>query len=712
MRKSFISLLIILLSLSFISPSSTQAMKKEIPIIIQVEGNPRQVKEQIKKQYPNITIVQVFDLLFTGLALKVEARELKDFLAAPFITSYFPVRNYQAVTLDPTPSPNYPEEEFRSPYTGKGVKVGIIDTGIDYNHPDLKQNYEGGYDLIDLDDDPMESLPEDGIATSHGSHVSGIVRQLAPDVKLYAYRALGPGGQGTSIQVIAALEKAVNDGMDILNLSLGNSINGPDFPTTMAVNKAIDLGLALVIANGNDGPGEWTVGSPATARKALSVGAAEGPKQVPYLFDSLEGKRIFLSPVKGSFAHKLYKDYEIVKQGYEIKNLNGKILLLTKIKDKVDEQIRLLLEEEVLALLIHEDSREAISEGIREINPLAPIFSLSEEDFDGLKNKISDEPYFISLNFKSEGPSVSTFSSKGPVIGSWQIKPDLLAPGKDIRSTIPGGYASYSGTSMAAPYATGAIALMKEAKRSWSNDQIIQALKTNASPLFDDGGEKFPAISQGMGLLNIEKSLETSIIIDGAPLSFGKLTKFREEKTLFISIENVSKTSQQISFTPARRKKGLNWDLPLPFSLKPGEKRSIPLHLAITTSLLEEGLHQGWIDLSTKEEEFSLPYLFMNKRDDYPKLMGFMIGESPLKEDVFTLSFYTAEALKSFQVDLFQADNLVHQESLIKLKDLPSGLYKEEVKKTSEDLAGSYLAIITLITEEGEIENYQEHLHF
>src|SRR5699024_5954527 len=104
--------------------------------------------------------------------------------------------------------------------------------GIDYNHPDLELNYRGGYDLVDLDEDPMETTPEEGIPTSHGSHVAGIIaangelQGVAPDAEIYAYRALGPGGRGTSVQVIAAMEKAAENGADVINLSLGNNVNG------------------------------------------------------------------------------------------------------------------------------------------------------------------------------------------------------------------------------------------------------------------------------------------------------------------------------------------------------------------------------------------------------------------------------------------------------------------------------------------------------
>lgn len=151
-----------------------------------------------------------------------------------------------------------PEALNDTSFTGKGVTVGVIDTGIDYEHPDLRANYSGGFDVVDLDDDPMETTEE--LPTLHGTHVAGIIaadgalQGVAPDAEILAYRALGPGGSGTSIQVIAAMEEAVRDEVDIINLSLGNTVNGPDYPTSKAVNEAAKQGVAVVVANGNDGP--------------------------------------------------------------------------------------------------------------------------------------------------------------------------------------------------------------------------------------------------------------------------------------------------------------------------------------------------------------------------------------------------------------------------------------------------------------------------
>src|SRR5690625_456347 len=106
----------------------------------------------------------------------------------------------------------------------------------------------------------METDESKSSHTEHQTNVAGIIaangniKGVAPDADIYAYRALGPGGSGSSIQVIAAMERALKDGVDVMNLSLGNIVNGPDYPTSAAVNRAVELGMIVVIANGNNGP--------------------------------------------------------------------------------------------------------------------------------------------------------------------------------------------------------------------------------------------------------------------------------------------------------------------------------------------------------------------------------------------------------------------------------------------------------------------------
>src|SRR5699024_3623971 len=129
---------------------------------------------------------------------------------------------------------------------------------------------------------------------------------------LYAYRALGPGGAGTSVQVIAAMEEAVKDGVDVMNLSLGNTVNGPDYPTSKAVNEAARQGVAVIVANGNTGPENWTVGAPATAMDAMSVGAYQGKQEQLFLKEPKSNKEVKLTPVQTGVPWNLERDDEVV----------------------------------------------------------------------------------------------------------------------------------------------------------------------------------------------------------------------------------------------------------------------------------------------------------------------------------------------------------------------------------------------------------------
>ena len=82
---------------------------------------------------------------------------------------------------------------------------------------------------------------------------------------MLGYRVLGPDG-GTTEDVVAGIEMAVQDGADVMNLSLGNSLNNPDWATSIALDWAMAEGVVAVTSNGNAGPNNWTVGSPGTSQ--------------------------------------------------------------------------------------------------------------------------------------------------------------------------------------------------------------------------------------------------------------------------------------------------------------------------------------------------------------------------------------------------------------------------------------------------------------
>src|SRR5699024_9858737 len=188
-------IIITILSIFLFPTEEIQAENSLTPIIIQVEENPYEIKKRIEKEYPRIEVVEVFDRLLKGIGLLLPSRDIPSFLSEEYITISYPVRSYRPATTGQTRVRiSQPKELHSTVYTGKGVKVAVIDTGIDYNHPDLSHNYKGGYDLIDLDDNPMETTSKEGVPTNHGSHVAGIIAAngqlegVAKHADLYAYR--------------------------------------------------------------------------------------------------------------------------------------------------------------------------------------------------------------------------------------------------------------------------------------------------------------------------------------------------------------------------------------------------------------------------------------------------------------------------------------------------------------------------------------------
>ena len=172
--------------------------------------------------------------------------------------------------------------------TGKNIKIGILDTGIDYLHPDLGGGIGpsfkvlGGYDFINNDNDPIDD-------NGHGTHVAGIaaangtsLKGVAPDASLYAFKVLDNTGSGLTSVVIAGIERALdpdqdtntNDAVNIISMSLGGP-GDPDDPVSQAVDNATSAGVISVIAAGNSGPSYKTIGSPGNARTALTVGATD-----------------------------------------------------------------------------------------------------------------------------------------------------------------------------------------------------------------------------------------------------------------------------------------------------------------------------------------------------------------------------------------------------------------------------------------------------
>jgi subtilisin family serine protease len=176
--------------------------------------------------------------------------------------------------------------------TGKDVKVGVIDTGIDYNHPDLKPNYAGGYNAIDQSKTPLDD-------NGHGTHVAGTIAAVkdlkgvvgvAPEVKLYAIKVLNASGSGSYSAVIDGIQWAVNNKMDVINMSLGSRYGSDSLKA--AIDAAYKAGVVVVCAAGNDG---GAVNYPAKYPGAIAVSALTSSDNIAS-FSSRGPEIAFIAP--------------------------------------------------------------------------------------------------------------------------------------------------------------------------------------------------------------------------------------------------------------------------------------------------------------------------------------------------------------------------------------------------------------------------------
>ncbi|MGE5395428.1 MAG: S8 family serine peptidase, partial [Candidatus Saccharibacteria bacterium] len=166
-------------------------------------------------------------------------------------------------------------------FTGKGVVIAIVDTGVDTAHVCFSGNkFVKGYDFANNDDDPFDDH-------FHGTHCAGIaaansdkIRGVAPDAKIMPVKVLNKDGYGRNSDIIAGIEFAVdpdhnpdtNDGAQVLSLSLGGQ-GYPDDAMSVAIDNAVLHGAVCVVAAGNAGSSNYTIQSPGCARKALTVGS-------------------------------------------------------------------------------------------------------------------------------------------------------------------------------------------------------------------------------------------------------------------------------------------------------------------------------------------------------------------------------------------------------------------------------------------------------
>lgn len=216
--------------------------------------------------------------------------------------------------------------------------------------------------------------------------------------------------------------------------------------------------------------------------------------------------------------------------------------------------------------------------------------TISKEDGKYLKDLLLlDQSVSVKSIYVQKKDLLAKFSSRGPVTVSWEIKPDVVAPGVSIDSTVPGGYLSLHGTSMAAPHVAGSAALLKQAHPDWGPEQIKSALMTTAKLLINEQEDCYRTFEQGAGRIQVNEAVKADTFIYPSSITFGfyKKDSGEEEHLKQLIVENKSKVTKFFSFSVPRDEVGLVWKLPLSFSLKPKEKKNVTIGLSINSEKLK-----------------------------------------------------------------------------------------------------------------------------
>lgn len=451
--------------------------------------------------------------------------------------------------------------------TGEGVRVAVLDTGIDYTHAifggeGTPEAYAaasaagnqsiapawpigqvvGGFDFINNDPNPI-----DPITAGHGTSVAHSVSGIAPNVSLYAYTVCTGGCPGAA--QLRALEASMDpngdgnleDRVDIINMSLGGqfgstqSLSGTQF----LIQRAATLGTNVVISAGNDGNVPFRIAGPSTTPNALSVGAMTHPEAAVGVFESsvIDGESVAM--VAAGFNQSFDFAFDstttplvVIPGPYtacdplaEDVDLTGKAVLLSRGVCAFTQKVK-VAQERGAAFVIIANSNPGEAPFVAggsdpEVN--TPTIMISKEVGDAIKAKL-DAGDVVNFNIRSESKSgagaIANFTSRGPSMDGL-LKPEITAPGVAIDVARVGtstGTRPVNGTSFSGPITAGAVALLRGALPERNAQEIKATLMNTANltvhrePIEINPDAQLASISQiGAGLVDVEKAVNSPV---------------------------------------------------------------------------------------------------------------------------------------------------------------------------------------------------------
>ena len=579
----------------------------------------------------SVTQRRSFDTLWNGVSVNVPKEQAGALGAIPGVQAVYPV---VPVALPPSAGGGTSDPDLKyatgmtgassaneAGFTGKGVKVAIMDSGLDYTLPEFGScqslgpncRVAGGFDLVgdnydsnsadstyqpiphpDSDPAPCDPNVADEIAThpgagssaaAHGTHVAGIVGAdgrsdpdnlvtgVAPEATLYAYRVFGCNGSTDSDVMAEAMERAFADGAQVLNMSIGAALfNFPNYPTAQAADALADRGVVVVASIGNSGDtGLYSAGAPGVGEKVIGVASVDNIRSyLAYFTLSADDKHIGYTsaaaapatPTSGQLtlaqtgtpttandacptAPAIFKD---LGPGYE-----GKAVLIRRGTCGFYNKALTAQHAGAAAVILYNNAAGRINPTVAPVAPGTetiniPVVAITAADGATMSGRITAGPTKLTWTDQSEyfddsGPAdtggrTSSFSSWG-TSSDLGFKPDITAPGGNIRSTWPhqqhGGHWVISGTSMASPHVAGAVALYLQAHPGTSPLDVRIALQNSADPVaFTSTSFADSTARQGAGLLDIPGAISAKSVITPSKVAFGQVLGSSANATITI----------------------------------------------------------------------------------------------------------------------------------------------------------------------------------
>lgn len=568
----------------------------ELLWFIEIDGDRGAVRANARSAGIKFTDRFDYDTLWRGMSVRASVSEALALKSVPGVVNVYPVEDIQIAPIshdDSMPqlvsalAMSGADVVQEAGFDGTGIKVGVIDSGIDFDHPDLGGCFGPGcrvaygYDFVgDLFDSGAgippapDAIPDDCPgpafvdparvqAGGHGTHVAGIVgasgniatggaRGVAPGVTFGAYRVFGCNGSTTADVMIAAMERAYQDGMDVVNMSIGASFQWPQYPTAVAANELVKRGVVVVTSFGNSGAsGLYSGSAPGVAENVIAVGAVNNTHTNNQYFTVPAGA-VPYNPATAAPPPPTSGTVALARTGTAAStadacntnppaagSLSGKVALIQRGTCSFHEKSLNAQNAGAIGVVIYNNTTGLQSITVAGAPAITvPVVSITQGAGLFIDAQLANGPYtmtwqegFISQPVAGGGTS-SSFSSYG-LSPDLSVKPDLTAPGGGIRSTYPlgfgGGYAVSSGTSMASPHVAGNVAQLLQAEPGLSPQAVRERLQNSASAVLWWGNPGLGFLDQvhrqGAGHVRIDRALAVTTEVTPSRIALGETSR-------------------------------------------------------------------------------------------------------------------------------------------------------------------------------------------